>query len=193
MTISSLRLLATAAAVTGGLAIASSSASAQVNCYPPSATCDPTPPSPVVVAGPTLRLSQTSVVGGEKVTASVTNFRPGTGGIITIASVEQQIGSFTASAAGTASTVVTIPTGLTLGQHTVFAKGTGLAGTAVVASQVVNVVAPGTRVTAADTGSTLARTGISVGVTALVGVGLVAGGVALKRSSRRGKASTKLA
>ena len=41
-----------------------------------------------------------------------------------------------------------------------------------------------------DTGGTLARTGAFVVPTALIGVGLVAAGVVLKRSSRRGTTSS---
>lgn len=36
----------------------------------------------------------------------------------------------------------------------------------------------------------LARTGVTVGATAIIGVGLVAGGVAMKRSAKRGRASS---
>ena len=43
--------------------------------------------------------------------------------------------------------------------------------------------------TGASSGSSLARTGAYVVPTALVGLGLVAGGVALQRSSRRSQAS----
>ena len=47
----------------------------------------------------------------------------------------------------------------------------------------------GTRAPTASRGN-LARTGAVVVPTALVGLGLVAGGVAMKRAGRRGKAST---
>jgi len=192
MPISSLRLLAAGATVAGGLAIAAGPATAQT-CYPPSATCVTTT-STVAVPRPTLKLSITTVVRGQTIGAIVTGFKPGTAGIFTVASVEQQIGSFTASATGTASTSVTIPTDIPLGGHTVFAKGTALDGTAGVASEGITVVA--SQSTGGSTGGRLARTGIFVVPTALIGVGLVAGGLALRRSSKRGqrrRASTETA
>lgn len=186
MSISSLRLMAAAAAVTGGLAIASGPVAAQ-ECYPPVPGCGTTVP-PVVLPGPTLTLSDKTVFHGQTIRASVTGFQPGTTGIVTIASVEQQIGAFAVGTDGTSSTSVTIPVNLTLGGHTVFAKGTALNGAPGVASQAVTVFAVG--VSAQGGGASLARTGVFVIPTALIGAGLVAGGVALKRSSRRGNAKT---
>jgi hypothetical protein len=125
----------------------------------------------------------------------VGRFQPGSSGIITIASVEQQIGTFTMPATGTTSTQVTIPSNISLGAHTVFARGTALNGQPGSAAQGVTVVAAGTSGTGDGTtsgggGSTLARTGFALGAVAVVGVGLVAGGMALKRSGRRGRASS---
>ena len=120
MSISSLRLMAAAAAVTGGLAIASGPVAAQ-DCYPPVPGCGTTVP-PVVTPGPTLTLSDRTVFHGQTIRASVTGFQPGTTGIVTIASVEQQIGAFAVGTDGTSSTSVTIPANLTLGGHTVFGE-----------------------------------------------------------------------
>lgn len=180
------RTVGAAAVVAGSLALFGAPAGAQT-CYPPTAGCVTTSSS--VVAGPTLSLSSTVVARGQQVAASVTGFKAGTSGIITIASVEQQIGAFTMPASGAASTTITIPTSISLGAHTVFARGTALDGTAAAASQGVTVVAQGAggTTTTSTGGSSLARTGAVVIPTALVGIGLVMGGLALKRSSRRSK------
>ena len=154
--------------------------------------------STVPATGPTLTLSATVVVRGQTITATVTGFRVGSTGIITIASVEQQVGSFTVGANGTASTSITIPTNISLGGHTVFARGTLPNGQPGSASRAVTVVAVGAVGGTGGGGGggggvrsgTLARTGAVVIPTALVGAGLVAGGVALKRSSKRGKTSS---
>jgi len=193
MTISQLRRTAAVAAVVGGsLTFFGSPASAQV-CYPPTPDCVSTTSS-VVSGGPTLSLSATVVERGQTIAASVTGFQPGTSGILTIASVEQQIGSFTMPASGAATSSITIPTGISLGAHTVFARGT-VNGQPGAASQGITVVAEGT--TGSSTGNEsssggngFARTGAVVVPVALVGVGLVLGGVALKRSSKRAKART---
>jgi len=192
MSISKLRRTAAVAAVVGGsLTFFGGRASAQV-CYPPSPGCVTTSSS-VVTRGPDLELSATTVERGQTITATVTGFDPGTSGIITIASVEQQIGSFTMPASGATSTSITIPTGISLGAHTVFARGT-VNGQPGAASEGITVVAEGagttgTSGTESSSGSGFARTGIYVIPTALVGGGLVLGGMALKRSSRRGKSS----
>lgn len=190
---------AAAAATAGTVALTGGPASAQVDpCYPPTPACTSTSSSTSFPA-PTLSLSDTTVVRGQTITATVGNFQAGSSGIITIASVEQQIGSFTAGAAGTASTSITIPTGIELGAHTVFARGTALNGAPGTAAQGITVVAgngdigdDGNGSGGSGSGANLARTGAVVIPTALVGMGLVAGGVVLKRSSRRGK-STKTA
>jgi len=187
MPISHLRRTVAAAAVAAGcLTFLGAAADAQT-CYPPSDTCVPTPP--------TLTLSATTVTRGQTIGASVTGFKVGTSGILTIASVEQQIGAFTMPASGAATSSITIPAGISLGAHTVFARGTLVDGSAGAASAGVNVVAGGTSVAGESAGesgegSSLARTGAVVIPVALVGIGLVAGGLALKRTSRRGKASS---
>lgn len=190
MTISQLRRTAAVAAVVGGsLTFFGSAAGAQV-CYPPTANCVTTTSS-VGTGGPTLSLSATTVERGQTIAASVTGFQPGTTGILTIASVEQQIGSFTMPASGAATSSITIPTSISLGAHTVFARGT-VNGQPGAASQGITVVAEGTlgnSTGASSSGSGFARTGAVVVPVALVGVGLVLGGVALKRSSKRGKST----
>jgi len=192
MSISQLRRTAAAAAVIGGsFTFFGGPAGAQV-CYPPTPSCVTTSSSGVT-RGPDLELSATTVERGQTITATVTGFDPGTSGIITIASVEQQIGSFTMPASGAGSSSITIPTNISLGGHTVFARGT-VNGQPGAASEGITVVAEdggggssGTTGTESSSGSGFARTGIFVIPTALVGAGLVLGGMALKRSSRRGK------
>jgi len=193
MSISQLRRTAAAAAVIGGsFTFFGGPAGAQV-CYPPTPSCVTTTSS-VETGGPTLSLSATTVERGQTIAASVTGFDPGTSGIITIASVEQQIGSFTMPASGAASSSITIPTNISLGGHTVFARGT-VNGQPGAASEGITVVAEGAggtenTGTESSSGSGFARTGIYVIPTALVGAGLVLGGMALKRSGKRGKSSS---
>ena len=149
----------------------------------------------VAPTGPTLTLSATTVARGQTIGSSVAGFDAGTTGIITIASVEQQIGSFTMPASGAATTSITIPTNITLGSHTVFARGT-VAGQAGSASQGVTVVAEGSTISNSGSssstsgGSNLARTGIVAVPIALVGGGLVLGGLALKRTGKRSKSTS---
>jgi hypothetical protein len=174
----------------GTVSFLGSPASAQTPCYPPTPGCVITTTTAAPVAGLTLRLSQTRVTRGQTISAVVGGFKPGTSGIITIASVEQQIGSFTMPLSGTTTTTITIPTNISLGAHTVFARGTAVDGTAASVSQGVTVVAGGAQVS--GDGSTLARTGAFVIPAAVVGLGLVGAGVALKRSGKRNKASTSV-
>jgi alpha-L-fucosidase len=158
-------------------------------CYPPTAACATT----TSVAGtpnPTLGLSDTTVVRGQTISATVGNFQAGSSGIITVASVEQQIGSFTMPASGSATVSITIPTSISLGAHTVFARGTTLSGAAGSAARGITVVDgavsdSGRTISGSGSGSSLARTGFFLVPVTAVGVGLVAGGLALKRSGRR--------
>jgi len=187
MPTSPIRSIAAAAAVAvGSFTFLMAPAGAQA-CYPPTAGCVTV--GSVVTTGPTLTLATLIVTRGQRVSVTVTGFRAGTTGIFTIKSVEQQIGSFKMPASGGAKTSITIPTDISLGDHTVFARGTGLNGAPDSASQAVVVVAA-TGSGSGSNGGTLARTGMVVVPTALVGVGLVLGGLALKRSGKRGKASS---
>lgn len=189
MSSSFVRSIAAVAAVgVGSLSFIGGPAAAQ-ECYPPTAGCATTT-TQAATTRPSITLSSTTLVRGQRVGASVAGFQGGTSGIITIASVEQQIGTFTMPASGAASTTVTIPTNISLGAHTVFARGT-VAGAAASASQAVTIVAGGTNVsgngTGTGTGSSLARTGVYLIPASIIGLGLVAGGVALKRSSKKSK------
>ena len=192
MPISPLRRVVAAAAVgavgaTAGLH--GSPASAQTTCYPPTPGCGAT--TTIVPSGPTvtLSLSATNVTRGQTIVATVAGLGGGTSGIFSVASVEQQLATFTTSSAGTASANIRIPTNISLGAHTVFARGRLANGTPVSASRAINVVSgPGGG--GGGGGGGLARTGAVVVPTALVGLALVAGGAALKRSNRRGKSST---
>lgn len=191
MPTSHLRRAAAAAAVgaAGVVAIASSGPAfgqtATSVCYPPNNPNCVTTTTGQPGTTPQLVLSDTTVTRGQTITATVSGFQGGSSGIITVASVEQQIGTFTVNAAGTGSTNVTIPTNITLGEHTVFARGIAANGAPGSAARGIIVIS-GT----GGTGGSLARTGAVVVPTAIIGLGLVAGGVALKRSSRRGKTTT---
>lgn len=158
-------------------------AGAQDACYPPTAECVTTTSS-VATANPTLSLSDTTVVRGQTIRATIGGFRAGSSGIITIASDEQQIGSFTMPASGTTTVSITIPATTSLGAHTVFARGTTLSGAAGSASAAITVVEASS---VSGTGSSLARTGFVLVPVSIVGVGLVAGGLALKRSGKRSR------
>lgn len=191
MSISPLRRAAAAAAVAavGATAILPGSpASAQATCYPPTANCVTTTTRPAVAPQAlTLALSDTTVTRGQTITASVTGFAGGSTVTLSILSVEQQLGTFVVSAGGTGSRNITIPSNISLGAHTIFARGTASNGTAGSVSRAVTVVAVST---GGVGGGGLARTGAVVVPAALVGLGLVAGGAALKRSSRRSKTSS---
>jgi hypothetical protein len=179
------RTAAVAALTIGSMTFLAGPAGAQ-ECYPPTPDCTTTTSSTTPTAGPSISLSFTTVVRGQTIAATVRGFRAGTSGIITIASVEQQIGSFTMPADGGATTTsITIPATITLGAHTVFARGTLATGVAGSASQGVTVVASSTTST---TGSNLARTGFAALTVGLIGTGLVLGGLALKRSGGKRKA-----
>lgn len=198
MPTSHLRRAAAAAAVgaAGALAFASGPAAAQTPCYPPTPGCATTT-SQVTSVLPTLVLSDTTLARCQRISATARAFKPGTSGIFTIASAEQQIGTFTVDASGFGRGSVTVPVGISLGTHTVFARGTSANSGPAAPSQAVTVRdgrcpgTGGTGRTGGTAGGRLARTGVFMVPTAIIGLGLVAGGVALKRSSRRGKASTK--
>lgn len=187
---------AVAAVGAGTLAFLGTPAAAQT-CYPPTPGCATTTTGAVL--GAEFQLADTSLVGCQTVTPTITGFRPGTTGIITIASVEQQIGSFTVSASGTATPSVALPANVSPGAHTLFARGTLANGQAGSVSRNVTVTGEcrnlggggGSTSTTGGTGSSLARTGVIwLLPAAVIGGGLVLGGVALKRSSRRGRTST---
>lgn len=185
------RTAAAAAVAVGSLVFSATAAGAQT-CYPPTAGCVTTTTNPGIT-GPSLSLSATTVARGQRIVASAAGFRPGTTGIITVDSI--QVGTFTVPASGAATVTITIPTNISLGAHTVSARGTALNGQPATASQAITVVAGtngGTGGTGGGGGSggNLARTGVTVGATAAVGVGLVAGGMAMKRSGRRRRANT---
>ncbi len=184
------RTAAAAAVAVGALVFSGTVAGAQT-CYPPTAGCVTTSnPSPI---GPTLSLSATTVARGQRIVASIAGFQPGTTGIIVIDST--QIGTFAVPASGVATVTITIPTNISLGAHTISARGTAFGGQPGSASQGITVVAGtngGTGGTGGGGGSggNLARTGVAVGATTAVGVGLVAGGMAMKRSGRRRRANS---
>jgi hypothetical protein len=194
MSTSYFRSTAAAAVVgVGALAFLGTPASAQT-CYPPTTDCATTTSS-TPTTGPTLVLSATVVARGQTISATVAGFQPGTSGILTIASVEQQIGSFTMPASGATVSSITIPSAISLGAHTIFARGTAAGGQVGSASRGITVVAAGSvldtsgstgTTSGSSSGSTLARTGVFwlLGAT-VVGGGLVAGGIALQRSGRR--------
>jgi len=191
-------LSAAAVAAAGTAAFLSSPAAAQtspsVTCYPPTPGCATTTSFTTTPgSGLTLTLCEfPDLRRGQTIPATATGFDPGTGGTFSIASVEQQIGTFTVSGARVGTSPVTIPNNIELGNHTVFARGT-LNGTPASVSRTVNVVArtTGGGGGGGGGGGNLARTGAIVVPTVLIGLGLVAGGAALKRSSRR-KASSSV-
>ncbi len=187
MPISTLRRTAAVAAfAAGSLTFLAEPAGAQA-CYPPTDGCVSTTSS-VATTGPAASVSDDTVTPGQRITVSATGFRAGSTGIVTIESVEQQIGTFTVPATGPVTVSVTIPNTISPGAHTIFVRGTGLNGQPAFASRRITVVSGGTGGTGSG-GGTLARTGVVVVPTALVGVGLVIGGTVLKRSGRRGKAT----
>jgi hypothetical protein len=195
MSTSFFRSIAAVAAVgVGVLSFIAGPVSAQ-ECYPPTEGCVTTTSAPPA-AGPSITLSDTTVTRGQRVNAVIAGFDPGTSGIITIStgSGEQQVGTFAVGSGGTVTTSFTIPTNISLGAHTVFARGT-VNGAAASASQAINVVddagvgAGGTGTGSGTSG--LARTGVYLIPALVIGLGLVAGGVALKHSGkRRGTSST---
>lgn len=183
MSMNPLRLAVAGAAVGGGLVFGAGPAGAQA-CYPPGPNC-------VVNPGASVRVSATVVTPGRTISITVSGFKPATTGRIVIASVEQQLSEFTTNSTGTATTSATIPADISIGRHTIFARGTAPDGSPAETSQGITVAAA-----AASGGikrSQLARTGAVVVPTTLAGLGLVGGGIALQRSSRRSKASQSTA
>lgn len=181
---------AVAAVGVGALSFMAGPAGAQ-DCYPPSAGCVTTTSS-APGATPSIRLSDTTVTRGQTVSATIGGFKPGTSGIVTIASVEQQVGAFTMPAtSASTTTTITIPTNISLGAHTVFARGTTANGAAGSASQGVTVIGGGTGTAGTGSGgSTLARTGVYLVPASIIGLGLVGAGAVLKRRGRRVKMTT---
>jgi len=193
MPISPLRRAGAAAAVAAvgaTAALVGSPASAQTPCYPPSPGCFITTTSSPDSAVLGLVLSDIVVSPGETITVRATGFAPNTDVTFSIDSVV--LGTFRAGPDGTVSGRITIPLNTSLGAHTIFVRGTGSNGLPGSVSRGITVVAAGTGTNNNNNNNNgkLARTGAIVVPTALVGLGLVAGGAALKRSSRRGKSSS---
>ena len=197
MPISPLRRAGAAAAVaavgatTALVGSPGSPASAQTPCYPPSPGCFITTTSSPDSAVLGLVLSDIVVSPGETITVRATGFAPNTDVTFSIDSVV--LGTFRAGPDGTVSGRITIPLNTSLGAHTIFVRGTGSNGLPGSVSRGITVVAAGTGTNNNNNNNNngkLARTGAIVVPTALVGLGLVAGGAALKRSSRRGKSSS---
>lgn len=181
MSVNILRCTAVSLVVAAGsLVLLGAPASAQA-CYPPVAGCVTTTTNAASRKDPTLNLAFTTLKQGETVDATITGFDPSTSGTVSIASVEQRLTSFAMPASGSTTVSITIPNDFELGAHTVFVRGTFIGGPGS-ASQAVTVIAAN-----ASTGGSggLARTGMRVIPVVLVGCGLVAGGLALKRSTKR--------
>lgn len=198
MSISFFRSTAAVAAVGAGLCFLGDSPASAQECYPPSDGCTTTTSTPngAVLSA---TLSDTTVplcpaATERTIDVSIAGFKSGSSGIVTIASVEQQIGTFTVPVSGGTTTSVTIPSTISLGSHTVFVRGTTPSGVAGTASQGITVLPCSTSGGGGGgrggTGSTLARTGFYLVPACVIGLGLVAGGVALKRSGKRSKART---
>lgn len=200
MSISFFRSTAAVAAVGAGLCFLGTSPASAQECYPPSAGCTTTTSTPNgAVLSATLSDSTVPLcpaAAERTIDVSIAGFKSGTSGIVTIASVEQQIGTFTVPVTGATTTSVIIPSTISLGAHTVFVRGTTPSGVAGSASQGITVLPCSTSGggggggVRSATGSTLARTGFYLVPACVIGLGLVAGGVALKRSGKRSKART---
>lgn len=181
----------------GILALAAGPAAAQA-CYP-IGQGTPTCPAP-----PGLTVSDDTLVAGQSFTATARGFRPGTLVTFTIDGVV--LGTAIADAQGVASATLTIPAGIGAGRRTLVATGIGADGRPLVLSLVITIAAAGGTGDDADDGEdgtgssgtsgsggskgdgSLAKTGAVVVPTTVVGVGLVASGLVLRRSVKRRKA-----
>jgi len=153
-------------------------------------------------------VSDETLVPGQTITSTITGFEPDTAADMTIASQEQTLATVTIDASGQATAQLTIPTNIELGVHTIRARGFGEDdGLPLVLSQEVTVsaasAAGGTTgsgssesgssesgssgTSSSGTTGSFARTGGTVLPPLVAGVGLVAVGVALRRSVRRRK------
>jgi len=149
-------------------------------------------------------LSEDRVSRGETITGTITGYEPGTDTEFTIASQERTLTTVTVDDQGQATVQLTIPSDIELGAHTVFAKGFGEDdGLALVLSEDVTVLAASAAGGTTESGSSgssssgtsgtsgsFARTGGTILPPLAAGVGLVAIGVALRRSVKRRKVAT---
>jgi hypothetical protein len=166
-------------------------------CYPLT-TC---PTTTSTTSGPSggasaeITLSDGSPSAGATITvhAGPGTFMAGSDGVITIRSVERQLATFRAASDGSLDQAVTIPADMPAGDHTLFAKGIDPNGNPIVLSTPITIQALTTSFTRGGTfgpNGPLARTGGLLIIPAtLLGLGLVAAGVLLKRSSRRAAAA----
>lgn len=188
-----------AAALAGGagvLTLAAGPVAAQ-SCYPPgSASCSSTS----TTTTQTFTVSDETLSAGQSFRVRVGGFRPGS--TVTFTIDGQVVGTGVADAEGFVDASLTLPAGLSPGQHTILASGTGADGRPLIVRRVVTVNAlPLAAATGSNqsTGSgagsgsrskgSLAKTGILVVPVAAAGLGLVAIGVTLSRSAKKRKAA----
>lgn len=179
----------------GVLSFAAGSAAAQ-SCYPPgSASCSTS--TTAAGGGEPVTVSDSTVAAGQTIQVTARGFAPGA--TVTFIVDGQVVGTAIADEQGVATTTIIIPPGTNPGQVTLTATGIGPDGQTRSVTQTLAVV-NGTQPTGLTAGSnatggtaaaggaspgTLARTGAVVVPTAAIGVGLVAGGVLLRRSARK--------
>jgi hypothetical protein len=202
-------------------AVLSSFAAAQaqttVPCYPPTSSCGTTTSSTiaatttsVVGGGSTTTTSggTTSTSRGSGATITFSNDNPGPGGqleitvgpgvwaprttvLVTIRSVERELGTGTSADDGSLRVRVTIPIDMEPGAHTIFLKGTGADGNPLVLSRGITIASTGATggtqsFTSKGTLGSLARTGALVVVpAAFLGLTFIGVGLFLRRASKR--------
>jgi hypothetical protein len=177
--------------------VALGSPASAADCYPPVPGCATTTSSSTTSTTSTVSASIevddiTPTPGQEViVTARAGSFMGNSDGIVTIRSVERQLGTFKAAADGSVRAKVRIPLDIELGPHTIYLKGMDPNGNPLVLSRAITVVgaaATGSSGTGGTTGP-LAFTGaVLVVPAALLGLGLVGFGLLLKyRGNRLGQ------
>jgi hypothetical protein len=147
---------------------------------------DSTSPYPVPTSGPTITIDGgAGFVAGGSYRLDINNFQPGETVGVVLFSAPYQLGTFVTDASGHASTTVTLPTDLPDGSHTVVATGDkgSTASFGFTLSVASDAVPSGTG--GGGGGGGLAFTGVAVGASLILALGLLTAGTMTLLAGRR--------
>lgn len=176
------RLITTFAAIAFALGLVMASAS--------TAGAAPSPYPPPTSAGPSISIAFDSpLVTGSPITITITGFQPFESITLVIFSDPINLGTFTADGEGTLTTTVTVPAGLEPGAHTIVATGSegSVAQYGITLAGGLAFTGPGEG--SGGGGSGLAFTGIAIGGSLILAIGLLTAGAVTLMAGRR-KASS---